>query len=127
LLGVFSFSISTKDIVQVEELMDLNFECWKTSKTEIAIVERKRKLNQDKLLGLKFSTQDRNDIFVEQAKDLEEKKLDLSVQKKSRLLLTTEVSQQFSIVVEFDRKRLWTFLCFIREIRMCLIVGGVWK
>jgi len=85
--------VSIEDIVCVEELIGLNFEFWKTTKSEITAFERKKKLNQDKLLGLKFSTQDKNAVFEEQNKDLEEKRDELNTQKKSRLLLSSEVSQ----------------------------------
>ena len=91
-VGVCPFLVSTDDIVHVEELISLTSEIWKITKTEITILERKRKINQDKLLGLKFSTQDRNVMFAEQAKDLEEKNQELDAKKKSRVLLSIEVS-----------------------------------
>ena len=104
-----------EDIIRVEALIDLNSELLKTTKNKIAALEKKRKLNEDKLLGLKFSTQDRNQVFAEQVKDLEEKKEELSSSQKARILLSSEVSLFFSIVVQFCIARSLVFF-YIGEI-----------
>jgi len=83
LLGICPFLMSTEDIVCVEELIGLNSEFLKTTKSEIIALQRKKTLNQDKLLGLKFSTQDKNVVFAQHNKDLEEKKEELNAKKKN--------------------------------------------
>ena len=72
-LGICPFFVSEEDIACVQQLVGLNSDFWKATRIEITALEKKKKLNQDKLLGLEFSTQDKNAVFTEQAKDLEEK------------------------------------------------------
>ena len=65
------FRVSEDEINRVEQLLALNSNFWKKSSNTIISLQRKRQLNQEKLLGLKFSMHDKNAVFSEQSKELD--------------------------------------------------------